>query len=47
MGRDPDDEDFDFPPTEHPVRELLTMSFFAVVILAFLIWLGWSLISWL
>jgi len=39
------DEDFDFPPTAHPRRELFTFSVFLLVILTFVVWGGWRLIS--
>jgi hypothetical protein len=41
---DPED-DYDFPPTAHPGRELFTAIFFTVLILAFLVWGIWKLIS--
>jgi hypothetical protein len=38
-------DDFDFPPTAHPGRELFTVSLVALVILTFVVWGGWTLIS--
>jgi Flp pilus assembly protein TadB len=39
------DDDFDFPPTAHPGRELFTASLFVLLIIAFVVWGGWKLIS--
>jgi hypothetical protein len=39
------DDGFDFPPTAHPGRELLTASLFVLLIIALLVWGGWKLIS--
>jgi hypothetical protein len=39
------DDGFDFPPTAHPGRELFTFSLFVLVIITFLVWGGWKLIS--
>jgi hypothetical protein len=39
------DDGFDFPPTAHPGRELFTSCFFVQLIMAFVIWGGWKLIS--
>jgi hypothetical protein len=39
------DDGFDFPPTAHPGRELFTASLFVLLIIAFLVWGGWKLIS--
>jgi hypothetical protein len=39
------DEDFYFTPTAHPRRELFTASLFVLVILTFVVWGGWTLIS--
>ena len=39
------DDGFDFPPTAHPGRELLTGSLFVLLIMALLVWGGWKLIS--
>jgi hypothetical protein len=41
---DPDD-DYEFPPTAHPWRELITATFFILLIGGFLIWWGWELID--
>lgn len=41
---DPED-DYDFPPTAHPGRELFTGIFFVLLFLAFLAWGVWKLIS--
>jgi hypothetical protein len=41
---DPED-DYDFPPTAHPGRELFTAILFTVLVLAFLVWGIWKLIS--
>ena len=38
------DDDFDFPPTAHPGRELFTASLFVLVILTFVVWGGLNLI---
>lgn len=37
-------DDFDFPPTAHPGRELSTASLFVLVILTFVVWGGLNLI---
>ena len=46
---DPDfgfsEDDFDFPPTLHPGRELFTFSLFVLLIMSLTIWGGWKLIS--
>ena len=34
------DDGFDFPPTLHPVRELVTFSIFASGIIALIVWGG-------
>jgi hypothetical protein len=39
------DDGFDFPQTEHPGRELFTASVFVLLIISFLVWGGWKLIS--
>jgi hypothetical protein len=39
------DDGFDFPPTAHPGRELFTASLFALVIITFVVWGSWKLIS--
>jgi hypothetical protein len=39
------DDTLDLPPTEHPGRELFTASLFALVIITFVIWGVWKLIS--
>jgi hypothetical protein len=39
------DDDFDFPPTAHPGRELFTASLFVLLIMALVVWGGWKLIS--
>jgi hypothetical protein len=39
------DDGFDFPPTAHPARELFTFSVFVLLIITFLVWGGWKLIS--
>jgi hypothetical protein len=39
------DDGLDFPPTEHPGRELVTASLFVLLSLALLFWGGWKLIS--
>ena len=41
---DPHD-DFDFPPTAHPGRELFTFSLFAISIMTIVIWGSWKLLS--
>jgi hypothetical protein len=38
-------DDFDFPPTAHPGRELFTFSVFILLIITLLAWGGWKLIS--
>ena len=38
-------DDFDFPPTAHPGRELFTASLFVLLIIALFVWGGWKLIS--
>jgi len=43
---DPDD-DYEWPPTGYPWRELITASLFVLLIGGFLIWMGWRLIDWL
>jgi hypothetical protein len=39
------DDGYDFPPTAHPARELFTASLFVLLIISFLVWGGWKLIS--
>lgn len=39
------DDDFDFPPTAHPGRELFTFSLFVLLVVALAAWGGWKLIS--
>jgi hypothetical protein len=39
------DDGFDFPPTAHPGRELFTFSLFVLLIITFVVWGGWKLIS--
>jgi hypothetical protein len=39
------DDGFDFPPTDHPGRELFTFSLFILLIITLLAWGGWKLIS--
>ena len=39
------DEDFDFPPTVYPGRELFSFGLFALTIITFLVWGGWRLFS--
>ena len=39
------EDDFDFPPTLHPGRELFTFSLFVLLIMSLTIWGGWKLIS--
>ena len=41
------DDDYEWPPTAHPWRELITASLFVLLIGGFLIWMGWRLIDWL
>ena len=38
-------DDFDFPPTAHPGRELFTFSLFVLLITALVVWGSWKLIS--
>lgn len=42
-----DYEDGDFPPTEHPGRELFTASLFGLAALVVVIWAAWKLFEWL
>ena len=37
------DDGFDFPPTLHPVRELVTFSIFMSGVIALIVWGGWKL----
>jgi hypothetical protein len=39
------DDGFDFPPTSHPGRELLTASLFLLLAVSLLVWGGWKLVS--
>jgi hypothetical protein len=39
------DDGFDFPPTLHPVRELVTFSIFMAVVIAVLVWGGSKLVQ--
>ena len=39
------DEDFDFPPTVYPGRELFSFGLFVLTIITFLVWGGWRLFS--
>jgi hypothetical protein len=38
-------DDFDFPPTAHPGRELFTFSLFALSIITIVVWGCWKLLS--
>jgi hypothetical protein len=38
-------DDFDYPPTLYPGRELFTFSLFVLMIVAVVVWGGWKLIS--
>jgi hypothetical protein len=38
------DDGFDFPPTAHPIRELITFSLFVTSIIALLVWGGSKLL---
>ena len=38
-------DDFDYPPTLYPGRELFTFSLFVLMIVALVVWGGWKLIS--
>jgi hypothetical protein len=38
-------DDFDFPPTAHPGRELFTFSLFAISIMTIVVWSCWKLLS--
>ena len=44
---DPDDDYYDYPPTEHPGRELFTGCLFVLLAIALAVWAGWSLISFI
>jgi hypothetical protein len=39
------DDGFDFPATEHPVRELVTFSIFVSAVIALLVWGGAKLLQ--
>ena len=39
------DDGFDFPPTDHPVRELVTFSIFVSGVIALLVWGGSQLLQ--
>ena len=39
------DEDFDFPPTVYPGRELFAFGLFVLAIVTFVVWGGWGLFS--
>ena len=39
------DDGFDFPPTLHPVRELVTFSIFVAGVIALLVWGGSKLLQ--
>ena len=41
----PSDDGFDFPPTLHPVRELVTFSIFVAGVIALLVWSGSKLLQ--
>ena len=38
-------DDYDFPPTAHPARELFTASLFVLLTIGLLVWGGWKLIT--
>jgi hypothetical protein len=40
------DDDYEWPPTAHPWRELFTASLFVVLIVGFLVWAVWKLVAW-
>jgi hypothetical protein len=44
-ARNSNDDGFDFPPTLHPVRELLTFSIFAAGVIGLLVWGGSKLLQ--
>jgi hypothetical protein len=37
---DSSNDDFDFPPTAHPVRELVTASIFGLAVVVLMVWGG-------
>jgi hypothetical protein len=39
------DDDYDFPPTAHPGRELFTFTLFVLLLISLAVWGGWKLIS--
>jgi hypothetical protein len=39
MGRDPDDDGYDFPPSAYPSRELATLVLSIVIVIALIYWL--------
>jgi hypothetical protein len=39
------DDGFDFPPTDHPVRELVTFGIFVSGVIALLVWGGSKLLQ--
>jgi hypothetical protein len=38
------DDGFDFPPTAHPVRELITASLFGLGVIGLIVWCGSKLL---
>jgi hypothetical protein len=44
----PSNDDFDFPPTAHPVREFVTASIFVLAVIVLMVWCivwcGWKLL---
>ena len=44
-ARNSSDDGFDFPPTLHPVRELVTFSIFVAGVIALLVWGGSKLLQ--
>jgi hypothetical protein len=43
-ARNYSDDDVDFPPTAHPVRELVTASIFVLSVIGLIIWCGSKLL---
>jgi hypothetical protein len=43
-ARNYSDDDVDFPPTAHPVRELVTASIFVLSVICLIIWCGSKLL---
>jgi hypothetical protein len=45
MDDDPYHDDYDFPPSEHPGREMATMGCAALLVLGLIVYAIWKLVA--